>query len=75
LAGGGDAFAGGGGTFMVGTRVLICPSNQPPIVDFGGLFLWPCINKQTDPGSAEMNIAITTWKDLPLSLLDVSCAT
>jgi hypothetical protein len=71
----GDAFAGGGGgTFLVGKRVLIRPRNQPLILDFRGLFLWPCINKHTNPGSAEIDIAITTWKHLPLPLSDVSCA-
>jgi len=38
----GEFFAGGSeGTFLV---VLVGPRNQSLIVDFGGLFLWPCIN-------------------------------
>jgi hypothetical protein len=40
---GGETFTGG--AFLVGKGVLICPWNKPLIVDFGGLFLWPCINK------------------------------
>ncbi len=38
---GGETFAGG--AFLVGKGVLVGPRNQPLIVDFGVLFLWPCI--------------------------------
>ncbi len=44
---GGEAFTGGGdGTFLVGRGELVGPWNKSLIADFGGLLLWPCINKQ-----------------------------
>ncbi len=42
---GGETFAGGGdSTFLLGEGVLVGP-RKPLIVDFGGLFLWPWINR------------------------------
>ena len=42
----GDTFTDGAVAFLVGKGVLICSRNQSLVLDFGGLFLWPCTNKQ-----------------------------